>query len=294
MANFAQRLAFAIDSKHSVVCVGLDPVMENLPQEVKARHHEPLRAIAEFCKGVIDATNEHCAILKPQAACFERFGSRGVAVLEEVCEHAKKRGQMILLDAKRGDIGISANHYAASAVHLGVDAITLSGYLGPSTIEPYLEAGLGVFVLVRTSNPDSDVVQSLSLRDGRTVAEAMADIVTSLAAKGDAGTGASGSSSISNVGCVVGATKSADAVALRRRMPHQMFLIPGYGAQGGTATDIAQMTRRGAKTLSEKGVLVNASRSVIYAKAGAGESWLGAVGRACVAMNVELNAVIAK
>lgn len=294
MANFAQRLASAIDSKHSVVCVGLDPVIENLPQEVKARHHEPLRAIAEFCKGVIDVTNEHCAILKPQAACFERFGSRGVAVLEEVCEHAKKRGQMILLDAKRGDIGISANHYAASAVHLGVDAITLSGYLGPSTIEPYLEAGLGVFVLVRTSNPDSDVVQSLSLRDGRTVAEAMADIVTSLAAKSDVGNVAIGSSSISNVGCVVGATKSADAVALRRRMPHQMFLIPGYGAQGGTAADIAQMTRGGARTLSEKGVLVNASRSVIYAKVSGGETWMGAVGRACREMSGELRTAIAR
>ncbi len=268
-------------------------MIENIPQEVKARHHEPLRAIAEFCKGVIDATNEHCPIMKPQSACFERFGSRGVAVLEEVCEHAKKRGQLILLDAKRGDIGISANHYAASAVHLGVDAITLSGYLGPSTIEPYVEAGLGVFVLVRTSNPDSDVVQSLSLSDGRTVAEAMADVVTSLAAKFEGARAAGGAGGgLSNIGCVVGATKSADAVALRGRMPNQIFLIPGYGAQGGTAADIAQMTRPGAKLLSEKGVLVNASRSVIYAKAVAGESWSGAVGRACGEMWLGLNSIM--
>lgn len=295
MATFVQRLASAIDSKNSVVCVGLDPVIEQLPAEVRARHHEPLRAIAEFCKGVIDATHEHCAIVKPQSACFERYGSRGVEVLEEVCAHAKRRGVLILLDAKRGDIGISANHYAASAVHLGADAITVSGYMGPSTIEPYLEAGLGVFVLVRTSNPDSDVVQSLSLRDGRTVAEAMGDLVTSLGAKFEGARAAGGGGGgLSNIGCVVGATKAADALALRRRMPNQVFLIPGYGAQGGTAADIAQMTRANAKLLSEKGVLVNASRSVIYAKASAGESWSGAVGRACVAMNGELNAVIAK
>lgn len=294
MATFVQRLASAIDSKNSVVCVGLDPVIEQLPAEVRARHHEPLRAIAEFCKGVIDATHEHCAIVKPQSACFERYGSRGVAVLEEVCEHAKRKGQLILLDAKRGDIGISANHYAASAVHLGVDAITLSGYLGPSTIEPYVEAGLGVFVLVRTSNPDSDVVQSISLRDGSSVAEAMADVVAALAAKQEGNSRASSphTSSLSNIGCVVGATKAADAVSLRRRMPNQTFLIPGYGAQGGTAADIAQMTRGGAKKLSEKGVLVNASRSIIYAKVEKGESWSGVVGSACVAMNGELNAVI--
>lgn len=289
MPTFVQRLASAIASKNSVVCVGLDPVHENIPQDVKARHHEPLRAIVEFCKGVIDATNEHCAILKPQSACFERFGSRGVAVLEEVCEHAKKRDQLILLDAKRGDIGISANHYAAAATHLGVDAITLNGYLGPSTIEPYLESGLGVFVLVRTSNPDSDVVQSQRFSDGRSVAESMADLVRTLETKHN-----SQHTSLSNVGCVVGATKSADAVALRQRMPNQVFLIPGYGAQGGTAADIAQMTRPGAKSMSDKGVLVNASRSILYAKAAVGETWTAAVGRACREMKAELAQAISE
>lgn len=278
MANFQERLAHAIDSKQSLVCVGLDPVLEQIPADVRARHHEPLRAIAEFCRGVIDATADVAALLKPQSACFERFGSKGVAVLEEAVAHARSRGLLVLLDAKRGDIGISANHYAAAAAHVGADAITVNGYLGPSTIQPYLDAGLGVFALVRTSNPDSDVVQAPKLADGRTVAEMMADIVQSLP----------------GVGCVVGATKASDAAALRRRMPDRMFLVPGYGAQGGTTEDLRSMLRSAPKTLATSGIIVNASRSIIFPKLegaalGTGEAWTDAVRRAALAMKADLS-----
>lgn len=278
MANFQERLAHAIDSKRSLVCVGLDPVLEQIPAEVRARHHEPLRTIAEFCRGVIDATSDVAALLKPQSACFERFGSRGVAVLEETIAHARSQGLLVLLDAKRGDIGISANHYAAAAVHIGADAITVNGYLGPSTIQPYLDSGLGVFALVRTSNPDSDVVQGPKLADGRTVGEMMADIVQSLP----------------GVGCVVGATKASDAAALRKRMPDRMFLVPGYGAQGGTIDDLRAMLRSGAKTLADSGIIVNASRSIIFPKQSpvAGDGWAEAVRRAALAMKSDLSVLV--
>jgi orotidine-5'-phosphate decarboxylase len=229
---FADRLASALERSGSVACVGLDPVLEKLPAEIRARHHEPVAAIEEFCAGVIRAVAPCVGVIKPQSACFERFGHRGVATLERLCRLAREVGLAVVLDAKRGDIGISAEHYAAAAAGIGAHAITVSGYLGMSTVEPYLKAGLGVFVLVRTSNPGSDVIQSARLVDGRTSAEAMADEVARLGERYVSG------NSWSHVGAVVGATKSAEGQALRTRMPRQMLLIPGFGAQGGTIDDV--------------------------------------------------------
>lgn len=265
--RFADRLAERIGRVGSPVCVGLDPVLDRLPQIVRAEHWEPTAAIASFCRVVIDAVADLVPAVKPQSACFERYGAKGVAALEHVCAHAKQKGLIVVLDAKRGDIGLSAEHYAASARHLGIDAITLNAFLGTETIEPYLDAGLGVFVLVRTSNPGSDEIQSPRLEDGRTVAQLMADRVAAL---GDTRVGKRG---LSDVGAVVGATKTADAAALRERMPDQVFLAPGYGVQGGTADDIRAMCRPN-QPPATAGVLVAASRSVIYAK---GDDWKRAV-----------------
>lgn len=259
MSHFADRLAAAIARVGSPVCVGLDPVLDALPAEVRARHHEPLGAIAEFSSGVLRAVAAHVPAVKLQAACYERYGARGVAVLEQTIQDAVGLGLAVVLDAKRGDIGISASHYAAAAARTGAHAITVSGYLGPSGITPFLDAGLGVFVLVRTSNPDSDAVQSAPLADGRRVAELMADLVAGL---GRTRVGACG---LSDVGAVVGATKSRDGAALRARMPEQIFLVPGYGAQGGTAEDVRALCRP-----DGSGVLVTASRSIIYPGAGDG------------------------
>ncbi len=218
--------------------------------------------------------------LKFQSACYERYGGAGVGVLGAEMHAARERGLVVILDGKRGDIGLSAEHYAAAARLLGADAVTVNAYLGPATVEPYLSAGLGVFILVRTSNPDSDAVQSPRLADGRSVAEMMADHVAAL---GAARIGAGG---MSDVGAVVGATKAADGRALRVRMPRQFFLVPGYGAQGGTAEDIrALRDERGG------GVLVTASRSVIYPAAAPGEAWDTAVRRGAAAFADELRAI---
>lgn len=266
----ADRLARAIRGRGSPACVGIDPVIESIPMDVRARHHEPVAAIAEFTRGILDAVGEVVPAVKFQSACFERYGSRGVALLEEVMGEASRAGLVVVLDAKRGDIGISSAHYAAAAGRAHAHFVTVSGYLGMSGVTPFLDAGLGVFVLVRTSNPDSDEIQGPRLADGRSVAELVADEVARL------GSAHAGEEGLSAVGAVVGATKAADAQALRGRMPDQVFLIPGYGAQGGTAADIRRM-RRPAHDPARWGILVTASRSVIYAPAKGGERWTDAV-----------------
>jgi len=276
--NFADRLHAAISRAGSPACVGLFPVIDNIPDELKAKHSDPLGAVREFCRGVVHAVSDSVPALKPQSACFERFGAPGVELLEETVQLAVKLGMVVVWDAKRGDIGTTSAHYAAAATRLGAHAVTINGYLGRSGITPFLDRGLGLFVLVRTSNPDSDEFQGLTLADGRSVADAMADQVASIGAStmGDCG--------LSSVGAVVGATKSADAQTLRARMPNQYFLVPGYGAQGGTADDIRNMLRA-----DGTGVLVTASRSVIYAKGAA--SWDANVRDAARKRALELRAV---
>lgn len=287
MANFGDVLASAVDKAGSPVCVGLDPVLEQMPDEVRARHHEPAEAVADFSRGVVRAAAGVAAVVKFQSACYERHGWKGMKVLGECIAEAVERGLVVILDAKRGDIGVSAAHYAAAAKKMGAHAVTVSGYLGASGVKPFVEEGLGVFVLVRTSNPDSDAVQGLRLEDGRTVGEMMADATAEL------GKTAISSRGLSSVGAVVGATKAADAESLRARMPAQVFLVPGYGAQGGTAEDVRRMVRRGAKTPGEAGVVVTSSRAIIYAKKEAEDAdWMGAVRRAAVRMAGELAGVV--
>lgn len=208
---------------------------------------------------MIDATAEFAAAFKPQSACFERLGSEGFRALEETVSHAQSAGVPVIYDAKRGDIGSTAEHYAAAAARLGVDAMTINAYMGPSTVTPYLDAGLGVFVLVRTSNPDSGVVQSLELRDEGSVGDALARLAASI------GVGRNGRHGVSDAGAVVGLTKAAEAAHLRELMPDQIFLVPGYGAQGGSASDLAPLLTPRRRGVAGRGVLVNASRSIIYA-----------------------------
>jgi orotidine-5'-phosphate decarboxylase len=282
--QWSDRLVEAIRGVGAPTCVGLDPVLEKLPEVVKAGGARPLDAVGSFCRGVIGACEGLCAAVKFQSACFERYGGEGVGLLGQLIEAATEAGFAVVLDAKRGDIGVSAEHYAAAAKGLGAHAITANGYLGPKTLEPYLAAGLGVFALVRTSNPDSDAVQSLRLQDGRSVAEMMADHAALL---GESRVGKSG---YSDMGAVVGATKAEDGRALRARMPRQVFLVPGYGAQGGTAEDIKALLD--GRPECGGGVLVTASRSVIYAFEAKDAAWEKAVKRAAMKFGEEIRGVV--
>ena len=248
----ADRLCEAIDRAGVPLCVGIDPVQERLPKELQEQN--PLDAVATFCKGVIDSVKVHAAAVKFQSACFERYGAKGVALLGDLRQTASDAGLIVILDAKRGDIGISAKHYAAAATADGpCDFITVNPYLGMDGVIPFLDAGLGVFCLIRTSNPSGDSIQKQSLQDGRTVAQSIADLLNK------AGKPYIGAMGWSSLGAVVGATNPEEAIVLRKHMPHQMFLLPGIGAQGGRVEDVAPCFADG------HGALVSASRSVIYA-----------------------------
>ncbi len=253
-----------VDAAGVAACVGLDPDVERMPTGVG----DGAEAARVFCCGVIDAVGGLVPAVKPQSACFERFGSAGVAALEAVCGYARERGLVVVLDAKRGDIGVSARHYARAGVDLGAHFMTVNAYLGMETIEPYLEAGLGVFALVRTSNPGSDAVQGARLASGETVAEMVGGQL------GRLGAGHVGERGVSAVGAVVGATK-AEVGSLRGLMPDGVMLVPGIGAQGGVIENVRPLCRGGAKTVGEMGVLVSASRSVLYP--GGDGDWQGGV-----------------
>lgn len=256
----ADRLAEAIDQT-APICIGLDPVLERLPAELQ-RGPAP-EAFERFGLTVLDAVGGIAGAVKFQSACYERWGSAGVAALERGVRAARDRGLVVVLDAKRGDIGISAAHYAAAASGMGAHWITVSPYLGTETLEPFLDSGLGIFALVRTSNPGSDQLQTLRLESGLTAGEQVAAELDRLGARRIGGRG------LSDVGAVVGATKATDARAIREQMPRGIFLVPGFGAQGGTAEDVRAMVRGhphhpGGDPPGEAGVLVAASRSVIY------------------------------
>ncbi|MDX9910359.1 MAG: orotidine-5'-phosphate decarboxylase [Phycisphaerales bacterium] len=284
-AGTVDRLVERVDALGTPACVGIDPVLERLPRELQGV--SPADAIERFSIGIIDAVAGIAPVVKPQAAMFERYASAGWRALERVIEHARRSGLVVILDAKRGDIGSTSEHYAAAVSAIGADWVTLSPYLGASGIEPFIDAGLGVFLLVRTSNPDSDELQEARLEGGESVAERVAQMVARL---GERSRGVSG---LSSVGAVVGATKAGDAGSrLRARMPDQMFLVPGVGAQGGSIADVRTMVRAHASSAGMLGVVVNASRSVIYPSDldSSGAGWRDAIARAARSFADELRA----
>jgi orotidine-5'-phosphate decarboxylase len=198
--------------------------------------------------------------VKPQVACFERLGARGWEALQATAEHARAAGLLVIADAKRGDIDISAQRYAEAFLASGgleADALTVSPYLGADSLEPFAAAargaGAGLFVLVRTSNPGAADLQDLELADGGRVWERAAGLVDALGTAGDA-------SGLSEVGAVVGATAPEHLARARELMPRAVFLLPGIGAQGGRVEDLAPAFAPG-----RAAGLVTSSRSIVFA-----------------------------
>lgn len=298
--HFADRILAAARAKESAICVGLDPVLERLPQQVRgsadgSNAAAAARAIFDFSRDVIDAVADHAVCVKIQAACFERYLWPGVEAYYRVIAYARKRDLLVIGDAKRGDIGTSSAHYAAGNLadtHYrdlgdlpGPDALTVNSYLGGDGLQPFLDTakaqGKGLFALVRTSNPGGDALQRLQLADGRTVAAAVAQIIAEL---GDQYVGMSG---YSLLGAVVGATKPEDAAQLRSLMPRQIFLVPGFGAQGGGADDV-----RACFNADGQGAIITASRSILYAWEKSGGDWLKAVEAAAIDMKQQIAAIV--
>ena len=270
MNHPSDRLLDAIEQLGTPSCVGIDPVLDRLPEACIQAAPDALAGIGLYCEGIIEAIAGRVPICKFQSACFERYGSAGVELLDRLCHRASEAGVQVILDFKRGDIGISASHYAASALGRA-DWVTVNPYLGVDGVTPFIDpsgpgGGLGAFALVRTSNPGGDEIQSLRLEDGRTVAESVADLVARM------GAGSVGARGYSALGAVVGATKSADAARLRERMPQQLFLVPGFGAQGGGLEDVLACFNP-----DGRGAIVTASRSVIYAFEDCSGEWRSAV-----------------
>jgi len=289
-AHFADRLLAAIEAAGTPACVGIDPRYDRLPEAL--RRGEEVAAIEAFSLAVVEAVAGIIPAVKPQVAYFERYGSAGVAVYERVVAAARRAGLIVIGDVKRNDIGSTAEAYADG--HLrgddGPDAITVNGYLGADGVAPFVDAaketGKGVFVLVRTSNPSAGAVQDFADASGKTFYEHLAGQVAGIGAEADC----IGGRGYSCVGAVVGATYPAEAERLRELMPQQIFLVPGYGAQGASAGDCAAAFKP-----DGTGALVNASRSVIYAFASepyAGMDFQDAVAAATKAFAADIRAAI--
>ena len=274
--NFADRLGEAVERKRSQLVVGLDPRLDLLPMELRGEgvlgRAAGASAVARFCKGIVDAVGPYVVAVKPQSAFFEALGSDGIRALEEVSDYARSSGLLVLLDAKRGDIGSTARAYAAAFLEprngLGpiADAMTVSAYLGHDSVEPFLAAcrrhGSGVFFLVRTSNAGAADVQDLTLSDGRPLWQYLAALVH------EWGQPLVGERGMSSVGAVVGATYPRAVSEARRLMPQAPMLLPGIGAQGATPADVAR-----AFTSGPASALVTASRSVIFAFRDTDDDW---------------------
>ena len=265
-----------IKEMNNPTVAGLDPKLDYVPEDIKAaafkEYGETFKgaaeAIWEFNKILIDSLCDIVPAVKPQCAYYEMYGLEGLNCLKKTIDYAKEKGMYVILDAKRGDIGATSEAYAKAYLgktQLGsniepafdADCLTVNPYLGTDGVKPFadqcVENNKGIFVLVKTSNKSSGELQDLKA-DGKFIYEHMADLVNSW------GENLIGKHGYSSVGAVVGATYPEQAEALRKRMPNTYFLVPGYGAQGGKASDVAKSFNK-----DGLGAIVNASRSIMCA-----------------------------
>ncbi|MGD0707411.1 MAG: orotidine-5'-phosphate decarboxylase [Anaerolineaceae bacterium] len=274
--SFADRLIENVKSKQSRVVVGLDTNFDEIPNFIKLEKSQRLgytlealcATIIDFNKRIIDAVVDNVIAIKPQIAYYEQYGHLGIRAFEETLDYAKKKQLLVISDAKRNDIGETTRAYSSG--HIGKvkywndstissfdsDAITVNPYLGSDGILPFVEDAKlfrkGVFVLVRTSNPSAGEIQDL-----RTNSKRIYQVVAELVNRWNEGT--EGAYGYGCVGAVVGATYPKEASLLRKLMPHVLFLVPGYGAQGATANDVVSCFNEGGL-----GAIVNSSRGIIF------------------------------
>jgi orotidine-5'-phosphate decarboxylase len=303
----ADLIQAAIDRNRSIACVGLDPrpnlIPPTLVADALARHGDTAEAVADafltYNRGLIHAATNACAAVKLQLACYEAYGAAGMTCFADTVQYARDRNVPVIADGKRNDIGSTAEHYAQAYLGaapglsgkplpgLGCDWLTVNPYLGADGITPFLDrhpSATGIFVLVRTSNASSGELQDLTLagQPATTIAERVAKLVAGWAS------GRLGRSGLSSVGAVVGATHPGQARSLRALLPDCLFLVPGYGAQGGSAQDALAGLRP-----DGRGILVNSSRALLGAwqkPEYSGLNWKDAARAALEAMNKDLAA----
>ncbi len=293
--DFAERLHRRIRDVDSRVCLGIDPRPSlselTAPERLGGDPARVADAVVRYFTTVLRATHDRLACCKPQAAFFEALGLHGLEALARLLQVARELELPVILDAKRGDIGSTSEAYARAYLGTGdfaADALTVNAYLGLDTLEPYLDAavrhGRGLFVVLKTSNPGSADLQDLRLASGELLHQALADRLTERAAALPAdGAG------YTALGAVVGATYPQALRELRARLPRSVLLVPGYGAQGGTAADVAA-----AFDGDGAGAVVSASRSLTYLDAH-DETDLGRAARAAAgSMRDDLNRALAE
>ncbi len=278
MTNAADRLLDAIEEKKNPSVVGLDPRVASIPDHIKEEAmnegFEPFErihnAMIKFNHAIIDEIVDIVPAVKPQMAFYEQYGHWGVKAMEDTITYARSQGLMVIEDVKRNDIGSTAKAYADGHIGMverlegtktssyGADMITVNPYLGIDGIKPFIdvckEFDKGIFVLAKTSNPSSGDLQDRILENGETVYEAVAKLID------EWGEELVGSKGYSSVGAVVGATYPKVGKKLRTIMPRAIILVPGYGAQGGTADDVVPCFND-----DGFGAIVNSSRGITFA-----------------------------
>lgn len=249
--TFQQKLDAIQDKNNSLLCVGLDPVMEKIPEHLK----ESLTPFFDFNKAIIDATHEYVCAFKPNSAFYEALGDRGVGELKATCDYIRIMHPEIpiILDAKRGDIGSTNEGYTKYAFeYLQVDAITLHPFLGKESLEPFFSySDQGLIFLCRTSNPGAGEFQDLQINSKPFYQHIAEKIVNEW-------------NTNNNCLMVVGATVPSELAEVRKIAGEMTFLVPGIGAQGG---EVGATVKAGLNS-KKKGMIVNSSRGIIFASNG--------------------------
>ena len=306
-SHFGDRLFDAVKGRKTSLVVGLDPVYSRLPAAIRS-HREmndefdanaAVDAIFDFCTQAMRIVAPMIPAVKINIAFFEKYLWEGIETYYALISEADDLGLEIVGDVKRGDIGHTAELYAAAHLEnpelagledtLAPDAITVNGYFGTDGIEPFADMagkqGKGLFVLVRTSNPSAAEIQDFADAEGRKMYEKLAEVVGQIANKAER----IGNNGYSNVGMVVGGTAPQVTTALRQKYDKVWFLVPGYGSQGASAADCVRFCKP-----DGTGALINASRSIIYAyekpqyKDQFGDDWKKCIEQAVIDAKVDL------
>lgn len=247
--------------KKNPCIVGIDPEWSLIPECYKQNAGSQTQIVWEWARDVIDAVENVVIAVKPQMAFYEVYGADGFRVFEKISEYAKRKGLIVIDDSKRNDIGNTARAYAYAHLSaegpINADFMTVSPFLGTDSIQPFVDTAIkedkGIFILVRTSNPSSSEIAEAVNPKGEKISSQLAEYVNEISKS------YMGSSGYSAIGAVVGATFPKDASELRKRMKKNYFLVPGFGAQGGSAEDVTACFNE-----DGLGALISSSRGILY------------------------------